>query len=358
MHMIHSGKFESKRILIVDREEKNKNDRTWCFWEEEPGLFEPVVHQKWKKVWFHGNNFSRLLSLQPYEYKLIRGIDFYDHCFKVIRQQANVDIVFGEVKAIANGKEGTSLEVNEKKYTAGYIFNSLFFDKPVLKNKEYWLLQHFKGWLIETAQPHFSTGEATLMDFRVSQRHGTSFVYVMPFSPTKALVEYTLFTERLLEPPQYDEGLREYLTKFLNTGPYKILDEEFGVIPMTNHRFAVADSNIINIGTAGGQTKASSGYTFRFIQKHSAAIVEKLAAGKYPAVTPGKKRFYFYDSVLLNILYHKKLAGDKIFTSFFKKNKPRRLLRFLDNESSFGEELKIISSLPVWPFLKAATKQL
>src|SRR5258706_10713868 len=69
VHMIHSGKFSDKKILIVDKEEKNKNDRTWCFWETGPGLFEPLVYQKWKQVWFHGDKFSKLLSLQPYEYK-------------------------------------------------------------------------------------------------------------------------------------------------------------------------------------------------------------------------------------------------------------------------------------------------
>ena len=34
------------------------------------------------------------------------------------------------------------------------------------------------------------------------------------------------------------------------------------------------------IGTAGGQTKASSGYTFQFIQKQSQQIVDYLIAGK------------------------------------------------------------------------------
>ncbi len=356
--MIHSGKFNHKKILIVDKEEKNKNDRTWCFWEKEPGLFEPIVHQKWEKVWFYGKDFSRMLSLKPYEYKLIRGIDFYNHCFELIKQQSNIDMVFGDVEEIGNDAGRAWVKVNEEKYEADYVFNSILFRKPVLKKKEYYLLQHFKGWMIETEKPSFNPGEATLMDFRTDQQHGTSFVYVMPFSATKALVEYTLFTEGLLNKSQYDEGLKEYISKFLRIDSYEILEKEFGVIPMTNHRFPVSDGNIINIGTAGGQTKASSGYTFRFIQKHSAGIVKKLLVGKHPSVSISKKRFYFYDSVLLSILQHKKLSGEKIFSSLFKKNKPQRLLRFLDNESSFGEELKIISSLPTWPFLKAATKQL
>lgn len=356
--MIYSDQFSDKKILIVDKEEKKKNDRTWCFWEIEPGLFESVVYQKWKQVWFHGDSFSQLLSLQPYEYKLIRGIDFYNHCLDLIKKQPNIDILFGEVKEMTSDGEKAWLIVNGKKYSATYIFNSIIFDKPVLKKKEYYLLQHFKGWMIETDKPAFNPGEATLMDFRADQQQGTTFVYVMPFSETKALVEYTLFSEKLLESLQYEVGLKEYITNNLRIDSYKITETEFGVIPMTNHRFPANEGNIINIGSAGGQTKGSSGYTFRFIQKQSADIVELLSNGKHPVVKPMKKKYHFFDSILLNILHHNTIPGKKIFTSLFKKNKPQRVLRFLDNESSLSDELKIISSLPTVPFLKAAIRQL
>jgi lycopene beta-cyclase len=251
-----------------------------------------------------------------------------------------------------------TLKLSEEKYSATYIFNSILFDKPVLKKKEYYLLQHFKGWMIETEKPVFNPGEATLMDFRTDQQHGTTFVYVMPFSETKALVEYTLFSEKILELFQYEEGLKEYITKHLRIDSYKIIETEFGVIPMTNHRFPANEGNIINIGSAGGQTKGSSGYTFRFIQKNSAEMTERLSQGKHPADKSVKGKYHFYDSVLLNILHNKKLSGKEIFSDLFQKNKPQQVLRFLDNESSLSDELKIISSLPTWPFLKAALKQL
>ena len=54
------------------------------------------------------------------------------------------------------------------------------------------------------------------MDFRVAQDHGTTFVYVMPFSANKALVEFTLFSPSLLEQDAYDEGLRDYVKDYLN----------------------------------------------------------------------------------------------------------------------------------------------
>jgi lycopene beta-cyclase len=197
------------------------------------------------------------------------------------------------------------------------------------------------------------------MDFRVHQEHGTTFAYILPFSETKALVEYTLFSKALLEPQQYDVELKKYMAEILKLDNYTVSGTEFGVIPMTNRKFEFQNNGVFNIGTAGGQTKASSGYTFQFIQKQSKQIADCLANGdSLFTIFDHPKRFRFYDNTLLHILYNKKLQGKKIFTSLFKKNKPQAVLRFLDNETSLNDELKIISSLPTWPFLKAAFKQI
>ncbi len=291
---------------------------------------------------------------------MIRGIDFYNYAFGLISQQSNFEIATGEISLLKNENEFGSVIINGKEVKAQYIFNSIIFQQPVLRSNEYYLLQHFKGWIIETEQDVFDKNVAVLMDFRVAQTHGTTFVYVMPFEKNKALVEYTLFSHDELTQKEYDDALKKYIKEFVTAQGYKISEEEYGVIPMTNHRFAVNNGNIINIGTAGGQTKASSGYTFQFIQNQSAAITHQLVNGNSAAVKTKAllKRFNFYDSTLLNILHHKKLEGRKIFSQLFKKNKPQHVLRFLDNDSSFIEELQIISSLPTGVFLKAALQQL
>ncbi len=353
MHLIESGKFADKKILLVDKVKKEANDRTWCFWETAPGLFENIVYKQWQQLWFHDNNFSSLLEINPYTYKLVRGKDFYEYCLAVIRQQPNIEMIQAAIQDMYSHDEETWLLADGIKYKAAYIFNSLLPSTLPLKESDYYLLQHFKGWVIETEHPFFNETEATLMDFRVPQVQGATFVYVMPFSSTRALVEYTLFSEELLKEEEYNTGLRNYISEKLNLPGYTILEEETGVIPMTDYAFPASHHNIINIGTAGGQTKASSGYTFRFIQKHSAAITALLAQGKTPLVSRSR-RFDFYDKTFLSVLASQAVPPHTIFTTLFKKNKPQQVLRFLDNESSLKDELKIISSLPTFPFLKAA----
>jgi lycopene beta-cyclase len=355
MRIIRTGKFKDKKILLVDREPKISNDRTWCFWEIEPDLFEPIVHQQWKNVWFHGDGYDKLLNLSPYTYKLIRGIDFYEHCFSVIRQQPNVETRYGQVTEISNEKQHAFIVIDQEKITARFVFSSIIPEQKPIPKKEVQLLQHFKGWVIETNEPVFNPNEATLMDFRVDQSAGTSFVYVMPFTPTRALVEYTMFTRSVLTGNEYDQHLEKFIRERWNNISYSISDQELGVIPMTSRKFPSRDGNIIFLGTAGGQTKASSGYTFKFVQKHTADIVNRLMVGQHPAPLPQPARFRFYDRTLLNILYHKRYAGSKIFTALFKKNSAPEILKFLDNETRLLNELKIISTLPPLPFLKAAS---
>lgn len=357
MHMIHSQKFSHKKILLIDQNLKKSNDRTWCFWQKEKGLFENIVCKQWNKLCFYGNGFSNETDVTPYQYKMIRGIDFYEYCLNEIQQHKNFEILFEKVDSVFSNEQ-TGIVVNGEKFFADYVFNSILFQKPKLDKKDIWLRQHFKGWIIETEENVFNKSVATLMDFRIDQNFGTAFCYVLPFNSKQALIEYTLFSENLLEEHQYDGALTSYIKNILKISSFKIIETEFGVIPMTNYKFPPDQNNIINTGTAGGQTKGSTGYTFNFIQKHSKAIVEALIQTGKPFIKEETKRFNFYDSVLLHVLNDGKISGKEIFTGLFKKNSIDKVFRFLDNETSLREEVKIISSLPTLPFLKAGIQQM
>lgn len=360
VQMARSGVLEDRKILLIDKERKEQNDRTWCFWETEAGPFESVVYRSWSRAWFHASGFSSLLDLEPYTYKMIRGIDYYRYCFDYLSGFPQVEMLFAPVEEIMPREGCAEVRAGGKVYKAHYVFNSILFEQPRPVPGKYYLLQHFKGWVVETPAPAFRPGEATLMDFRPSQVHGTTFVYVMPFSETEALVEYTLFSGALLPDEAYDNGIREYLREHMGIVDFRVKASEFGVIPMTNHRFARRDGHLLHIGTAGGQTKASSGYTFRFIQKHAAAITVSLLKHGHPFDLPTSRldRFYWYDSVLLNILHHGTLEGWYVFRELFRKNKASTILRFLDNETTLAQEFRLLNTLPQWPFMKAGIREL
>lgn len=354
MRMIDSGKFSDKNILLIDKEPKNKNDRTWCFWETENGFFENIIHKRWNHLLFKSDHLTLPLDINPYKYKMIRGIDFYDHCFSKINHQPSIDIQYGDIKFDKNiiKLDGEVLTTNNS-----IVFNSIYLPKEKDRNKFY-LLQHFKGWIIETTTNQFNAEQGTLMDFSVSQIFGTAFVYVLPLTSNKALIEYTLFTESLLQKEKYDQQIKNYIVQHLNIKDFRIIEEEFGIIPMTNEKFEAYENGIYNIGTAGGQTKPSTGYTFQFIQKQAEQVVQQLILSGVPSKRINtKKRFQFYDSTLLHILAKNKLEGKEIFMKLFQKNKASDVFKFLDNETNLKEELKIIGSLPTKEFLLAGIQE-
>lgn len=352
--------LKDKKILIIDKARKTENDRTWCFWESGRSYFEDVVHHQWKNIHFYSPEFSSLLDIAPYTYKVIRGKDFYEHCFAILKSYPNVHIQLRSVDSIGTETNSAFVISEGEKIEAKYVFNSILFEPIQPSFGTFYLHQHFKGWEIVTDRNCFDPSVATFMDFRVSQHHGATFMYVLPLAPNRALVEYTLFNESLLPQETYEEALSDYIHNTLQIEQFQIHATEYGVIPMTNYKFPKKQGNIIFIGTAGGQTKASSGYTFQFIQKHSAAIVENLIRVGHPFVhtTSFQERFHLYDATLLRVLSERKVPGFSVFADLFKKNPATRVLRFLDNETSLQEEIKIMSSVPTTIFFPAAIKQM
>jgi lycopene beta-cyclase len=359
MRMMQHPFFDNAQILVIDASQKNTNDRTWCFWEKEPDVFEPIVFKKWEQVSFIAPSYKSELKLSPFVYKMIRGIDLYTHVLSLAASKSNITFCTEPVLSVQTTQTGARVQLKNQTLTANKVFNSILFE-PVnvlaQKSSDYFLWQHFKGYEIKTETPVFNDGVATLMDFTVDQSKGTTFMYVMPTSSTTALVEYTLFTENLLADNEYNEAIDNYIQKTYGALVYSISHQEFGQIPMTNFSFSSGAGNIINMGVAGGQVKGSSGYAFHFIQEKTKVIIADVVAGKNPLRTLrfSQKKFGLYDAVLLRVLQDKKLDGATIFTQIFSKNSPNRVFRFLNNESSLLDDLHIMASVPTHIFLPAA----
>ncbi len=362
LHHLLDSRLSGQSILVVDKERKTQNDRTWCFWEAGKNPYEEIIYHSWDTVKFHSPTFSRTLNLSPYSYKMIRGIDFYQHVLHRAADFSNVFFMQAEIDSLVDLPESARLTADGRDFEADWIFSSLRSpsERQMAENHNY-LLQHFKGWVIHTPEPFFSTGQATLMDFRVEQHGDCRFMYVLPTDQQTALIEYTLFSEELLSQEAYDQALIRYLRDFLQLDDYTIEHQEFGIIPMTDMAYPPAEGkHIVNIGTAGGVTKPSTGYTFMRIQQDSQQIVNQLLAGASPhrKASSWQERFMLYDSTLLNVMTHEGLPAWNIFTHLFKNNPPQRVFKFLDEQTNFWEEIKVASSVPTLPFLKGFARAL
>ena len=359
--MINDKYFSNKKILLIEKENKTLNDRTWSFWEEKNGKFDKLLSKSWSFAKFKSANTNLKFNLDPFIYKTIRSSDFYKKLFGKIKLNKQIKIQNLEVKKIISKKNKVVVRTNSEEFVGKYVFSSIL-DKTKLKNSSFpYLIQHFEGWFIKTKKPLFNDNEATLMDFSIKQKNDTRFIYILPFKSNEALVEFTLFSKSILKKPEYEKVLKQYMTsKGINN--YEILEKEKGIIPMTCYPFEKHnDSRLLFIGTAGGWTKASSGYTFKNIINKTELLINFLKKENDLKKFNNKSRFNFYDLILIDVLYNFNHLGNKIFSSLFMNNKPNKVFKFLDETTTFLDELKIMYSFP-WSikilFIKALFKNL
>ena len=353
--MCNDPYFRDQSILLIEKDSKNTNDRTWCFWELGESDLEMMVHKTWNQAYFNADDFEMDFSLAPFQYKMIRSLDFYQFMKKTLAAFSQLTQI--KEKVISIGEKDVTTEVQT--YHGGLIFSSIYDPKSLYQQQKYpVLLQHFVGQIIETQKPCFDPGKIEFMNFNVPQKGNTRFMYLLPLSENKALLEYTLFSENLLERKEYVDAINTFL-EGLPTGGYEVLEEEEGKIPMTCYRFDLKNSTrLLHIGTAGGWTKPSTGYTFQRINEKTKALVDFIKKGE-PLSRFGKRdRFWFYDMLFIDVLAKDNAHGADLFKRMFQKNSPEVIFKFLDEKSSLVQEFQIMRSFNVKQFVSALWKRL
>ncbi|MEW6179613.1 MAG: lycopene cyclase family protein [Chloroflexota bacterium] len=349
--------FPDKSILVVDRQPKTSNDRTWCFWSKDPSPYPAATYRTWQELAFFGKNFSKVFSLHPYYYYLIRGIDLYHHTYSLLNSSPQVQFEFGEITHLQEAENFVTLFVNDQNFQGEWIFSSLYDPQRIKPQpqKYHYLKQHFRGWEIETEAAAFDPQTPTLFDFRIPQNGQMRFMYILPFSEHRALIEYTLFSTDLLPDEEYNLNLQQYIHRQLGIKEFQIGQVENGVIPMTDHPLPRRlGQRILAIGTLGGRVKPSSGYAFLRIQRDSDAIVESLLKNGHPFELPDSpSRYRLFDSIMLQVMLRNGNQMDEVFTQLFKNNPIQRIFAFLDENQTFTGDLKVLASLPPLPFLLA-----
>jgi lycopene beta-cyclase len=352
--MILSEKFKEKSILLIDLDSKKNNDRTWCFWEFNEGSFEKLISKKWDFALFANDKFSKDMNINPYQYKMIKGLDFYNHVFEIFKKQDNITFVQEKVIRFSDLDSHVLVETESQSYTCDKLFNSIYNPDIVKKQTKYPLLsQHFIGWFVKTKETVFTPDKLTFMDFSIPQKGNTRFVYVLSTSTNEALIEPTLFSHQLLKDEEYHAEIENHLKK-IGATEYQITEKERGNIPMTCYPFWKHNTkNTINIGSAGGWTKASTGFTFKRTIKISRKLVAFLQTQTDFTNFQQKDKFWHYDLLFLDVLDKKNELGATVFSSLFKKGDPILVFKFLDEETSFIEDLQVMLRCPKIPFIKA-----
>jgi len=326
-------KLENKTLAIIEPRNEYKRDKTWSFWRIMPHNFEDCVKKSWVNFSINISKKTKHLECNRYPYQSVDSGLFYEKINTKLKENKNISF-YKNVKDL-------SLENS-------FIFNSV--PDLITEENDFW--QHFYGVEIETKKNFFDDGIINLMDFDCDQKNNVHFFYTLPYTKNKALVETTWLSnmnDNSLK--NYDDQINDYIKNQLNLNDYKINYKEEGAIPLF-YKSKAKKTNKINIGTAGGMTRLSTGYTFLNIQEHSKYIRKNINNLNNAKIFEIDKKYKFLDKIFLRVLEKNPEKMPDIFFNMFDESS-NTAIKFLSNKSNIFEDFSIILKMPKWIFLKA-----
>tara|TARA_B100000029_G_scaffold229860_1_gene227347 strand:+ start:3665 stop:4732 length:1068 start_codon:yes stop_codon:yes gene_type:complete len=329
-------KLENKTLAIIEPRSEYKKDKTWSFWKVSSHNFDDCVEKNWENFSINIPNNTKHLECVNYPYQAINSELFYNKINTKLKENKNIQF-FKDIKDVSTENS--------------FIFNSV----PNLQTNEGSLWQHFSGVEIETKKEFFDDQIINLMDFDCEQGESVHFFYTLPYSKNRALIETTWLSKMTdSSEKNYDNQIKNYIEKRLNIKDYKITYKEQGAIPLF---YPIDDQkkNTINIGTAGGMTRLSTGYTFLNIQQQSKYIRENIEKISNTKLFKIDNKYKFLDEVFLKVLEKYPQKMPNIFFNMFSGSS-NTVIKFLSNKSNLLEDLLIILKMPKLIFLKSLFK--
>jgi len=323
-----SNAFSSHQFTIIDPETHVTDDHIWGFWAM-PWLdhVTSTTRKKWHNWRIVSPDLTLELSSKTHPYCALSRHKWLTHC-RQRAKDAGVSIV----------------------HSLDHLNPTQILDSRPPKPPQGALLQHFLGYEITSNNDVFKPDTAILMDFRCDQSRGVHFIYYLPFTQRRALVESTLFSPSLVTKDFYDKAIKDYLANHLNCTDYTIKRRERGVIPMA--KLQQRDSDLTGIGANGGAIRPSSGYAFSFIQKQIDQILNCAKPGKSLQVKTPHSRFeLMMDQIFLRVIRRQPTLAPVIFTSLARYLNGDEFACFLSGKANIKIWLKVVFSMPTWPFL-------
>ena len=339
----------AKNILIIDPSDKRENNKTFCFWSKKGDEiykdFKTIVSKSWSSIQINDNESS---SIDPLEYFHIDCSDLYELSRKIALKHN----ISHEKEAVLKIHENKNLVIktSENNYSASWVFDSRPPDLKNLSKGDFNISQSFYGLKVKLTEAKLDPSVYRMMDFRVSQKTATQFIYILPYDSTSALIELTRFGKEIINKSEAEKELDAFIRG--QFGSYEILDIEQGIIPMSSNLPRMpSGKNWVSIGTRAGNVKPSTGYAFKNMYRHAQLICSggKLKSNK---LMPNR-RFLFYDQLLLIILTLWPSIGKSIFERLFTVKSSVFVLNFLDEKTSLKEDISMFYRLQIGVFIKS-----
>jgi lycopene beta-cyclase len=340
-------------IVLVDDGSVPIEGRVWASWRPLAEGQDPAVSASWRRLVIATERGEREHGLLRHRYVAVRGGDL-----RTVTDSALTAVSGERLAATASSVRdlGDHVVVST---TAGDLRADFVFDSVGLLASESavadaWM--SFEGCEIESERQAFDPDRLRLMDFRVPQQGGVAFLYTQPWTTSRGLVEFTRISGSPDPPPE--PFLTKRLDHVLGAGGYRVTHHEAGVLPLRPHLLRPRGPRCLALGAAAGMVKSSTGYGYELMRRDSARIARQLHDGETPSGLRRRTRHRHMDAFFLELARHDPTMLASSLELLFARNSGDLVLRFLNEATTLGEEARVVSSLPVGPFLDAARRSL
>jgi lycopene beta-cyclase len=346
---------KSPKVLIIEQRLNYVNDKTWCFWDIDNPDYKSLAQHAWEKFEIRNKNNAHTHSCAANQYLMLPSDVFYQHAITSIALNPNIELLTGQEILADPVKQKNVWHLNTETLSCSA---QLVVDTRPPKNvvdTDATLWQSFVGYEIEVDSAQFAPDKFVLMDFDDSFSNGTAFIYFLPTSEQKALIEYTVFSEKFMPAHILIPLLEQSLLEYTANKPHKVLRVEHGILPMGNKLLPQPiDKTYIFAGLFAGAARPSSGYAFQRIQAWakscSTAIVNE---SKLYAFQKDGFMKSFMDELFLTVIKTNHTRAASLFEALFKNCNITTAIKFLSDRANMVDNFYIIKSMPQLPFIKA-----
>jgi len=343
------------KVFIIEKRKNYTNDRTWCFWDIENTQYQSLKSHAWSKFEVSNKNLSNEYDCSQHEYLMLESHHFYEDALSSIGSNLNIQLILDQelLSEPIRTEDGWHIKNANLEITTKLIVDTRPPSEIAQKDSILW--QSFIGYEIQTQSDLFSPKKMVLMEFDEDFKEGLGFVYILPTTENRALIEYTVFSENRFLKEQLIANLEKSITKKTNGQKYEILRTEHGILPMGYQSAKEEkDSTYLYAGLFSGAARPSSGYAFQRIQSWATSCAESVASHKMLYKFPEDPLLQsLMDGLFLDVIKKNPTMAASLFEDLFKKCDLKTVIKFMSDQATIGDYFRIVRSLPPLPFLRA-----
>lgn len=350
-------------VLVLEGRQSYTQDRTWCYFKNVDAVSRADAHHTWPTMRVASNDEQLFINCGTAQYEMVNSEQFYNNAQLTIEQSELVDLKTGiHVNDLPKkNKDLWCIYTNAGVFQSRFVVDTRSIETPQIGAAKLW--QSFYGAEVECEFDSFDVGCGDLMDFAAANACGTRlafpdavcFVYILPTTATRALIELTVFSPTPLEPQNLISLHKKATLNKLGRVTYSVLRTEHGILPMGNKKTVTRhDATYVFAGLYAGGARPSSGYAFTRIQAWASYCAKSLANGNFPLGHKSDSLIQqIMDFLFLKMVRARPELAPDLFLALFARTETQSVIRFLSDRATLQDHVRVMASLFPGPLFRA-----